>query len=363
MLKLTWLNSVAVLVMVLAGAARAAEKAAQPKPPEPGAMQFEIRFDGEKAAAGQKGEEPAIILEGGTIRVNDLTLVLTPSASSAAADQYWLGMQVEPAAADLQKKLKLPAGQGLLVKLVVPESPAAKAGIQPKDVLLKVGGKNLENVRELIQAVQAAKGTDLVLELNRDGKVKKITVRPARRPAALGGVVEFPSADEGSGAKAGSAGMSQNEHRGGEGKCPQVQTAVKERIEALWNQRRVLQEKASEIQAQMNSLAENMEREKAKLADGMRELRGMGQATARKAQIAVAIGLLRQAGLPEEADRVQKKLQAIEQQAPKPQARDRSQRPDPAVAELRKQIDQMRQDIKELRQKVERMSHDTNPKR
>jgi Spy/CpxP family protein refolding chaperone len=103
------------------------------------------------------------------------------------AGEYWLGLQLVPSAEATGQKLNPAPALGLVVQEVVPESPAAKAGLKPQDILLKAGQKPLKTVHDLMEAVQAAKETDLAIELTRDGKSQKITVRPAKRAmAALG---------------------------------------------------------------------------------------------------------------------------------------------------------------------------------
>ena len=54
---------------------------------------------------------------------------------------YWIGVALAPVKEEMSKELKLPAGQGFVVQDVVPDGPAAKAGIKPNDILLKVAGK------------------------------------------------------------------------------------------------------------------------------------------------------------------------------------------------------------------------------
>ena len=46
-----------------------------------------------------------------------------------------------------RKKLELPDDQGLTVNAVLPESPAAKAGIKAQDVILTAGDKPLKGIR------------------------------------------------------------------------------------------------------------------------------------------------------------------------------------------------------------------------
>ena len=84
--------------------------------------------------------------------------------------------------AALRAQLNLPEKQGLLVEGVAPESPAAKAGIEQYDILLRAGDKPLTEPRDLVEAVQAAKDGKLTIELIRGGQHKTIEATPAKRP-------------------------------------------------------------------------------------------------------------------------------------------------------------------------------------
>jgi membrane-associated protease RseP (regulator of RpoE activity) len=96
--------------------------------------------------------------------------------------EYWLGVVSEPLPEPLQAQLNLPENQGLLVEQVAPDSPAAAAAIRQYDVLLKANGKPVAAVRDLVAAVDAAKGTKMQLELLRKGKPVTVEVTPAKRP-------------------------------------------------------------------------------------------------------------------------------------------------------------------------------------
>ena len=82
----------------------------------------------------------------------------------------------------VRAQLDLPEKQGLLVVSVVPDSPAAKAGIVRHDVLLRAGDKPLADPRQLVQAIEATKEGKLKIELLHDGKPKTVEVTPAKRP-------------------------------------------------------------------------------------------------------------------------------------------------------------------------------------
>ncbi|MEM9244445.1 MAG: PDZ domain-containing protein, partial [Cyanobacteria bacterium P01_F01_bin.153] len=60
---------------------------------------------------------------------------------------------------------------GVLVVQVVPESPAAEAGLRPGDVIFKAQGKDIKEAIEVQQAVEAAGvGNPMTLEIHRDGE-------------------------------------------------------------------------------------------------------------------------------------------------------------------------------------------------
>jgi hypothetical protein len=97
--------------------------------------------------------------------------------------EYWLGLFADPPSAALRSQLKLHENEGLLVESVQPKSPAAKAGIQQYDILLKGNEKTLSDVAGLIQLINQVKDGKLALDLLRAGKHVTLTVTPAKRPA------------------------------------------------------------------------------------------------------------------------------------------------------------------------------------
>ncbi len=121
------------------------------------------------AAAKESKEQPAEIF------------FLTTEPASAT--HYWIGLEANPLGKPGRAKLKVDADFGLLVEHVRPASPADKAGLKANDVLLKAGDKPLRQTADLAAAIQESKGSDLKLEIERDGKLQKIVVQPAQRPA------------------------------------------------------------------------------------------------------------------------------------------------------------------------------------
>jgi hypothetical protein len=109
--------------------------------------------------------------------------------------EYWLGVQCHPVLPELQTQLQLPKDQGIVVEGVLPDSPAAKAGLAKGDVIMKADDKKLADVSDLIQAVDAAKDKEMKLEIIREGQPKTIAVTPAKRPEGARFPVPPPGSD------------------------------------------------------------------------------------------------------------------------------------------------------------------------
>jgi len=68
------------------------------------------------------------------------------------------------------------------VEALVPTSPAATAGMEIGDRVVKVNGNDIATKSELLDAVAKSKGQPLTLEINRDGRLKSLTVTPVPIP-------------------------------------------------------------------------------------------------------------------------------------------------------------------------------------
>jgi membrane-associated protease RseP (regulator of RpoE activity) len=100
-----------------------------------------------------------------------------------ARSAYWIGVIGDPVDAPLRAQLKL-KDQGLWVREVVPDAPAAKAGIKVNDILLAVGDKELSDVGGLADAVEKSEGKEITLHLLRAGEKQAVKVTPAKRDKA-----------------------------------------------------------------------------------------------------------------------------------------------------------------------------------
>lgn len=102
-----------------------------------------------------------------------------------------LGVQVEPVSAVLAEQLNLPADVGVIIHKVVPDTPAAKAGLKDHDILLEFAGKPVPgDVADLTKMVRALKaGQELEAVVIRKGQkqtIKGIVLPEAKAEAPFG---------------------------------------------------------------------------------------------------------------------------------------------------------------------------------
>ena len=78
---------------------------------------------------------------------------------------------------------KVSRDEGVLVVRVIPNSPAAKGGFQPGDVIEQVGGRTVITSVQVQEQVDASKiGSKLEVAVIRDGKLKTLEVKPSAFP-------------------------------------------------------------------------------------------------------------------------------------------------------------------------------------
>ena len=96
----------------------------------------------------------------------------------------WLGVGVSEVSTDKMKSLKLPEERGALLGKIVPESPAAKAGLKENDVVLEINGQRIEGTeqfRRMIHEIPAGRTASLTVW--RDGRSQNIKVTIGKQEA------------------------------------------------------------------------------------------------------------------------------------------------------------------------------------
>ena len=101
-----------------------------------------------------------------------------------AIDRGYLGVRIQQLSDDLAASLGLPKNRGEFIQSVEPGQGAAKAGIEPGDVVVRVDGKDVTPDQTLSFIVaNTAPGKRIPIELMRDGKRITVNAVVGKRPS------------------------------------------------------------------------------------------------------------------------------------------------------------------------------------
>jgi serine protease Do len=117
----------------------------------------------------------------------------------------YLGIGVQPADAEMLAGLGIAkdAGVGVLVNRVESDSPAAKAGIEPGDLITSIAGRSVHTPGELVATIsEIAPGSEVDLRAIRNSDERRMRATLAERPDA-----SAPQAERNSAAKPSSASV------------------------------------------------------------------------------------------------------------------------------------------------------------
>src|SRR6267143_5946747 len=93
----------------------------------------------------------------------------------------WLGVETHEVTAGKAKELKLSAERGVVLGKIVPDSPAAKAGLKENDVATEINGQRVEGAaqfRRMIHEIPA--GRTIQLTMWRDGRTQTVSATLAK---------------------------------------------------------------------------------------------------------------------------------------------------------------------------------------
>src|SRR3989441_6768663 len=100
----------------------------------------------------------------------------------------FLGVETSEVPTVVSEQLGLAKGFGLVVDYVVPDGPAAAAGVQQNDILKMLNDQILTEPDQLAKLVRSfAEGTNVTLAIVRKGKETKVTVKLAKKEMPLHG--------------------------------------------------------------------------------------------------------------------------------------------------------------------------------
>ena len=112
----------------------------------------------------------------------------------------YLGVLIQPVTQEVANQFKVKMHDGVLVREVRDNTPAAKAGVQPGDVILQFAGQPVNNPRELQNIVERSPiGSSQPMVLLRDGKQITVSVTCKELPADTTAMAVPSGGENGSG--------------------------------------------------------------------------------------------------------------------------------------------------------------------
>jgi serine protease Do len=109
--------------------------------------------------------------------------ISTELASRGRVTRGWLGIALQPLTPELARSFNAKDTKGVLVSDVVPDSPAAKAGLKPGDILLEFEGKKTEEPADLQRAVGlASPGNTAKIKVWRDSAERTVELKIGEAP-------------------------------------------------------------------------------------------------------------------------------------------------------------------------------------
>ncbi len=132
-----------------------------------------------------------------SIPINTVMRVVRDLAAHKPIEFGWLGVEVQDVSVKMSEALRLKAPVGALIASIVPDSPAAKAGLKPGDVIVTFNGHPVYNIGELVPMVGAMQpGAKVKIGILRNGKPMTLEVTigtlPGKHGQSSGGSGEVP---------------------------------------------------------------------------------------------------------------------------------------------------------------------------
>jgi membrane-associated protease RseP (regulator of RpoE activity) len=118
-------------------------------------------------------------------------------ARAAAERTPWLGVYMQELTPELREGMDYRGDGGVILTRVVPDGPAARAGLRNGDVIVRVNSRTVESPAELQDVIRAARvGQSVSVEVFRDGERSVVSVWLDARPGGMEQGVEQPEAPE-----------------------------------------------------------------------------------------------------------------------------------------------------------------------
>jgi S1-C subfamily serine protease len=129
---------------------------------------------------------------GFAIPIDDAQRIAQQLVTSGKVERAYLGVEMvdlKPESRDrIQQELQreIAADKGVYVVRVVPNSPAAKGGIKPGDLIESIDSKQIQSTEELQQTIEQSKsGAIAEIKVNRGGQVRPLRITLGNLPVQV----------------------------------------------------------------------------------------------------------------------------------------------------------------------------------
>ncbi|PHJ66150.1 serine protease [Nostoc linckia z18] len=128
---------------------------------------------------------------GFAIPMNTVQRIAQELIAKGRVDHPYLGVQMVTLTPENKERLKniagdrlnLTADEGVLLVEIVPRSPAAAAGLRPGDVIKSISNQPVTKIEQVQKLVENSKiGSNLPIQVERNGQILQLAVRPAPLP-------------------------------------------------------------------------------------------------------------------------------------------------------------------------------------
>lgn len=111
--------------------------------------------------------------------------VMQQLISRGFVERGWLGIVPQPVPADIANALNL-ENSGVFVTAVFNDSPAAKAGVMPGDIITRINGASLTDAQQAVQKISGVMPGEMInLDIIRGWQELFITTEVAQRPKLI----------------------------------------------------------------------------------------------------------------------------------------------------------------------------------
>jgi serine protease Do len=109
--------------------------------------------------------------------------IYTELQTKGRVTRGWLGVSIQPLTPELARSFNAKDTKGVLISDVMPDSPAAKAGLKPGDILMEFEGKKMEAPSDLQRAVGMAQpGQETKMKIWRDQGERTVEIKIGEAP-------------------------------------------------------------------------------------------------------------------------------------------------------------------------------------